>query len=187
MLTRYRCCEGSVSAGDPILELGSLDDLEIQVDLLSMDAVRLRPGMTVNITGWGGEPLTGHVRRIAPSGFTRTSALGVDEQRVPVIVDFADGLDLATLGLGSGFRVDAEFVVWAADEVLQMPTSALFRHQGEWSVFVIEAGRAMRRPVELGRRQGLVSQVRAGLEAGETVIIHPGERVAEGVRVRADE
>ncbi|MCE8031933.1 efflux RND transporter periplasmic adaptor subunit [Halomonas sp. MCCC 1A11057] len=187
VLTRYRCCEGSVSAGDPILELGSLDDLEIQVDLLSMDAVRLRPGMTVNITGWGGEPLTGHVRRIAPSGFTRTSALGVDEQRVPVIVDFADGLDLATLGLGSGFRVDAEFVVWAADEVLQMPTSALFRHQGEWSVFVIEAGRAMRRPVELGRRQGLVSQVRAGLEAGETVIIHPGERVAEGVRVRADE
>lgn len=187
VLTRYRCCEGSVSAGDPILELGNLDDLEIQVDLLSMDAVRLRPGMTVNITGWGGEPLTGHVRRIAPSGFTRTSALGVDEQRVPVIVDFADGLDLATLGLGSGFRVDAEFVVWAADEVLQMPTSALFRHQGEWSVFVIEAGRAVRRPVELGRRQGLVSQVRAGLEAGETVIIHPGERVAEGVRVRADE
>ncbi|QTP54936.1 efflux RND transporter periplasmic adaptor subunit [Billgrantia sulfidoxydans] len=187
VLTRYRCCEGSVSAGDPILELGSLDDLEIQVDLLSMDAVRLRPGMSVNITGWGGEPLTGHVRRIAPSGFTRTSALGVDEQRVPVIVDFADGLDLATLGLGSGFRVDAEFLVWAADEVLQMPTSALFRHQGEWSVFVIEAGRAVRRSVEPGRRQGLVSQVLSGLEAGDTVITHPGERVAEGVRVSADE
>ncbi|MBW6391130.1 efflux RND transporter periplasmic adaptor subunit [Billgrantia antri] len=187
VLTRYRCCEGSVAAGEPILELGSLDDLEIQVDLLSMDAVRLRPGMGVNITGWGGKPLTGHVRRIAPSGFTRTSALGVDEQRVPVIVDFADGLDLATLGLGSGFRVDAEFLVWAADEVLQMPTSALFRHQGEWSVFVIEAGRAVHRPVELGRRQGLVSQVLSGLEAGETVITHPGERVAEGVRVRADE
>ncbi|MCE8015307.1 HlyD family efflux transporter periplasmic adaptor subunit [Halomonas sp. MCCC 1A17488] len=187
VLTRYRCCEGSVSAGDPILELGSLDDLEIQVDLLSMNAVRLRPGMSVNITGWGGEPLTGHVRRIAPSGFTRTSALGVDEQRVPVIVDFADGLDLATLGLGSGFRVDAEFLVWAADEVLQMPTSALFRHQGEWSVFVIEAGRAVRRSVEPGRRQGLVSQVLSGLEAGDTVITHPGERVAEGVRVSADE
>ncbi|QOR38719.1 HlyD family efflux transporter periplasmic adaptor subunit [Billgrantia diversa] len=187
VLSRHRCCEGSVSAGDPILELGSLDDLEIQVDLLSMDAVRLRPGMSVNITGWGGEPLKGKVRRIAPSGFTRTSALGVDEQRVPVSVDFSRQLDLATLGLGSGFRVDAEFLIWTADEVLQIPTSALFRHQGGWTVFVIEESRASRRTVELGRRQGLVSQVLAGLDQGELVIIHPGDRVAEGVKVVVDE
>ncbi|MFQ3789649.1 efflux RND transporter periplasmic adaptor subunit [Halomonas sp. A29] len=187
VLTRYRCCEGSVSAGDPILELGSLNDLEVQVDLLSMDAVRLRPGMAVNITGWGGEPLTGEVRRIAPSGFTRTSALGVDEQRVPVTVDFSAGLDLAALGLGSGFRVDAEFLIWEADQVLQIPTSALFRHDREWTVFVIEEGRATRRMVELGRRQGLVSQVRAGLNEGEILITHPGDRVAEGARVVIDE
>lgn len=187
VLTRHRCCEGSVSAGDPILELGSLDDLEIQVDLLSMDAVRLRPGMSVIITGWGGEPLKGEVRRIAPSGFTRISALGVDEQRVPVSVDFSSRLDLATLGLGSGFRVDAEFMIWSAEEVLQIPTSALFRHDGEWAVFVIEESRAIRRSVEMGRRQGLVSQVLGGLNEGETVITHPGDRVAEGVRVVPDQ
>lgn len=187
VLTRYRCCEGSVSAGDPILELGSLDDLEIQVDLLSMDAVRLRPGMAVNITGWGGEPLKGEVRRIAPSGFTRTSALGVDEQRVPVIVDFSPRLDLSTLGLGSGFRVDVEFLIWEADQVLQIPTSGLFRHDGEWAVFVIEDSRAARRTVEVGRRQGLTSQILAGLNEGETLITHPGDRVAEGARVAAGE
>ncbi|MCE8010829.1 efflux RND transporter periplasmic adaptor subunit [Billgrantia desiderata] len=187
VLTRYRCCEGSVSAGEPILELGRLADLEIQVDLLSMDAVRLRPGLDAVITGWGGESLAGSVRRIAPAGFTRTSALGVDEQRVPVIVDFADELDRSELGIGSGYRVDVEFVIWQADDVMQVPTSALFRHRGEWAVFVIEEGRATLRSVETGRRQGLVSQVVAGLEEGEIVITHPGDRVSEGIRVAPDE
>ncbi|MCE8001821.1 efflux RND transporter periplasmic adaptor subunit [Billgrantia ethanolica] len=187
VLTRYRCCEGSVSAGEPILELGRLADLEIQVDLLSMDAVRLRLGLDAVITGWGGEPLAGSVRRIAPAGFTRTSALGVDEQRVPVIVDFSGDLDRSELGIGSGYRVDVEFVIWEADDVMQVPTSALFRHQGEWAVFVIEEGRATLRSVETGRRQGLVSQIVAGLEEGELVITHPGDRVSEGIRVAADE
>ncbi|MBA2777605.1 efflux RND transporter periplasmic adaptor subunit [Billgrantia kenyensis] len=185
VISRYRCCEGSIAAGEPILELGRLDDLEIQVDLLSMDAVRLRPGMDVLISGWGGEPLRGSVRRIAPAGFTRTSALGVDEQRVPVIVDFDPELDRGALG--SGFRVDAEFLIWQGEEVMQIPTSALFRHQGEWAVFVIDEGRATRRIVELGRRHGLRSQVLAGLEPGETLITHPGSQVDEGIRVRADE
>ncbi|MCC5882782.1 MAG: HlyD family efflux transporter periplasmic adaptor subunit [Halomonas sp.] len=187
VLSRYRCCEGSVGAGEPILELGSLDDLEIQADLLSMDAVRLRPGMKTRITGWGGEPLEGSVRRIAPSGFTRTSALGVDEQRVPVIVDFASELERNELGIGSGYRVDVEFLIWQADDVLQIPTSALFRHQGEWSVFVMEQGRAALRSVEIGRRHGLVSQVVAGLDEGEIVITHPGNRISAGVRIRPDE
>lgn len=186
VLGRYRCCEGSVAAGDPILELGRLDDLEIQVDLLSMDAVRLRPGMAVRITGWGGEPLAGSVRRIEPAGFTRISALGVDEQRVPVIVDFDAAVDPAALGLGSGFRVDVEFLVWQAEEILQLPTGALFRVAGQWAVFVVEDGRAISRRVEVGRRSGLVTQVVGGLEQGERVIIHPGERVADGVRVRPD-
>ncbi|TDR56573.1 HlyD family secretion protein [Halomonas ventosae] len=186
VLGRYRCCEGSVAAGDPILELGRLDDLEIQVDLLSMDAVRLRPGMTVRITGWGGEPLAGSVRRIEPAGFTRISALGVDEQRVPVIVDFDAAVDPAALGLGSGFRVDVEFLVWQAEEILQLPTGALFREAGQWTVFVVEDGRALSRRVEVNRRSGLVTQVVGGLEQGERVILHPGERVAEGVRVRPD-
>lgn len=186
VLGRYRCCEGSVAAGDPILELGRLDDLEIQVDLLSMDAVRLRPGMAVRITGWGGEPLAGSVRRIEPAGFTRISALGVDEQRVPVIVDFDAAVDPAALGLGSGFRVDVEFLVWQAEEILQLPTGALFREAGQWTVFVVEKGRATSRRVEVGRRSGLVTQVVGGLEQGERVIVHPGERVANGVRVSPD-
>ncbi|MFY0990200.1 efflux RND transporter periplasmic adaptor subunit [Halomonas sp. C05BenzN] len=184
VLTRYRCCEGSVAPGDPVVELGRMEDLEIRADLLSMDAVRLRPGMAVRIHGWGGDPLAGRVRRIDPAGFTRTSALGVDEQRVPVIVDFADTRDPAAMGLGSGFRVELEFLVWEADDVLQIPTSALFRHQGEWTVFVIEAGRAVRRGVETGRRSGLVTQVVAGLQAGERIITHPGQQVSEGARVR---
>ena len=187
VLTRYRCCEGSVAAGERILELGSLTDLEIQVDLLSMDAVRVRPGMAVRLTGWGGEQtLAGAVRRIEPAGFTRVSALGVDEQRVPVIVDFAEEVDPAALGLGSGFRVDAEFLVWQAEEVLQLPTSALFRADGEWVVFRVEEERARQVPITPGRRSGLVTQVLDGLEAGDLVITHPGERVAEGVRVRID-
>lgn len=186
VLGRYRCCEGSVAAGAPILELGRLDDLEIQVDLLSMDAVRLRPGMAVRITGWGGEPLAGSVRRIEPAGFTRISALGVDEQRVPVIVDFDAAVDPAALGLGSGFRVDVEFLVWQAEEILQLPTGALFREAGQWTVFVVEDGHAISRRVAIGRRSGLATQVVAGLEQGERVILHPGERVANGVRVRPD-
>ncbi|CAM4096011.1 HlyD family efflux transporter periplasmic adaptor subunit [Vreelandella rituensis] len=187
VLTRYRCCEGTVAAGEPILELGSLADLEIQVDLLSMDAVRVRPGMAVRITGWGGEPLAGQVRGIEPVGYTRVSALGVDEQRVPVIIDFMEDADPAAQGLGSGFRVDAEFLVWEADDILQLPTSALFRADGDWVVFTIEEGRARRVQVTPGRRSGLTTQLLDGLEAGDVVITHPGERVAEGIRVRIDE
>jgi HlyD family secretion protein len=188
VLTRYRCCEGSVAAGEPILELGSLADLEVQVDLLSMDAVRVRPGMAVRLTGWGGqEALEGRVRRIEPTGFTRISALGVDEQRVPVIMDFAEEIDPAGLGLGSGFRVDAEFLLWQADGVLQLPTGALFRADGQWVVFRVEEGRARQVPFTPGRRSGLVTQVLEGLEAGDLIITHPGERVAEGVRVRVDD
>jgi len=188
VLTRHRCCEGSVVAGEPILELGSLHDLEVQVDLLSMDAVRVRPGMAVRLAGWGGEKaLEGVVRRIEPAGFTRVSALGIDEQRVPVIIDFTEDADPAALGLGSGFRVDAEFMIWQADEVLQLPTSALFRAGGEWVVFRVEESRARQVAVTPGRRSGLVTQVLEGLEAGDRIITHPGERVAEGVRLRVEE
>lgn len=186
VLERFRCCEGTVEAGQPILELGRLADMEILVDLLSMDAVRLRPGMAVRITGWGGPVLSGTVRRIEPAGFTRTSALGVDEQRVPVIVDFAPGTDPAALGLGSGFRVEVEFLIWQADDVLQLPTSALFRDDGRWAAFVVEAGRARLRHLEIGRQSGLASQVLDGLEAGERIVTHPSEALADGAAIRED-
>lgn len=186
VLRRHRCCEGAVGAGEPIMEIGDLADLEIQVDLLSMDAVRVRPEMRVLITGWGGDTtLEGRVRRIEPAGFTRTSALGVDEQRVPVVIDFAD-VQAAADVLGVGFRVEAEVILWEGDDIVQIPTSALFREAGRWSVFVIDDARARLRHVDLGRRAGLVTQVAEGLTPGDIVITHPGDRVRDGVRVAAD-
>lgn len=186
VLRRHRCCEGAIAAGEPVVDVGSLEDLEVQVDLLSMAAVRVRPGMRVRMTGWGGEGvIEGRVRRVEPAGFTRVSALGVEEQRVPVIVDFDDPDD-AWRALGVGFRVEAEFILWEEDEVLQLPTSALFRSDGNWTVFVVENGRAALRRVERGRSSGLTTQVLDGVAAGERVITHPGDQVREGSRVRAD-
>ncbi len=183
VLQRHRCCEGAINAGETVLEVGDLAALEVQVDLLSMDAVRVRPGMRVEISGWGGPTvLEGRVRRVEPSGFTRVSALGVDEQRVPVIVDFTDVTEAAGY-LGVGFRVEAAFVLWEGDSVIQVPTSALFRVDGRWAVFVVEDGRARQRWVEPGRRSGMDSQIESGLQPGELVLVHPGDRIREGVRV----
>lgn len=187
VLRRHRCCEGAIAAGEPVLEVGSLNHLEVQVDLLTMMAVRVQPGMRVLMTGWGGEEvLEGTVRRVEPAGFTRVSALGVNEQRVPVIIDFLEP-EQAWARLGVAFRVEAEFLLWEDDDVLQAPTSALFRHADGWAVFVIDDGRARLRPVERGRSSGLVSQILDGLEPGERLITHPGDRISDGVRVRADQ
>lgn len=187
VLRRHRCCEGTVNAGEPILEVGSLSDLEVQVDLLSMDAVRVRPAMRVLISGWGGEEtLEGRVRRVEPAGFMRISALGVEEQRVPVIVDFAE-VRKAAERLGVAYRVEAEFLLWEGEQVMQVPTSALFRSEGRWAVYTVRDGRAALRLVEPGRRSGLVTQVVDGLEEGELVITHPGDRVRDGVRVAAEQ
>ncbi|WP_018141918.1 efflux RND transporter periplasmic adaptor subunit [Thioalkalivibrio sp. ALJ7] len=183
VLERYRCCEGTIGAGEPVLVVGDLDDLEVQVDLLSMDAVRVVPGMHVRLTDWGRDaPLEATVRRVQPFGFTKISALGVDEQRVPVILDL-DSVEARLAGLAVGYRVEAEFVLWGGDDVLQVPTSALFRDRGEWSVFVVEEGRAQPRPVDVGRRAGFATQILEGLEAGERVVTRPGDRVQAGTRV----
>lgn len=183
---RHRCCEGPVAAGEPILELGNLDELEVQVDLLSMDAVRVRPGMEVILERWGGgEDLRGEVRRVEPAGFMRISALGVEEQRVPVLISITSPRS-DWEHLGEGYRIEARFILWSEDDVLQIPTSALFREDDRWMVYVVSAGRAERRQVDIGRRSGLWTQVRSGLDAGEIVITHPGDRVADGVRVAAD-
>lgn len=186
VLTRHRCCEGTIGAGDPVIEVGHLDDLEVQVDLLSMDAVRVRRGMRVHITGWGGdETLMARVRRVEPAGFTKVSALGVDEQRVPVIIDF-DDVEAAAGRLGVGFRVEAEFLLWEGDSVIQIPTSSLFRGADHWSVFVIRDGRATLRRVDTGRRSGMVTQILDGLDLGEIVVTHPGDSVRDGVRVEPE-
>lgn len=184
VLKRYFESSQVVEAGMPILELGDPASLEVEVDVLSADAVRLRPGMPVQFERWGEtEPLQGRVRRIEPGGFTKISALGVEEQRVLVIVDFTSPT-ADWQRLGDAYRVNARFILWAADEVLRVPTSALFRHRQGWAAFVVEDRRARLRPVNIGQQGGAFSEVHDGLTEGSTVIVHPGRDLADGDRVR---
>jgi len=174
--------ERVVAAGTPLLEVGDPHRLEIVIDVLSADAVRVRPGAPVRVEEWGGEGvLLGRVRRVEPSGFTKLSTLGVEEQRVNVIAD----LEAPPPSLGDAFRVEARIVTWEGEDVLQVPVSALFRHGAGWAVFVVEDGRAALRPVQLGRRGRRGAQVLDGLAAGERVVLHPSDRVEDGVRVEA--
>lgn len=174
---------GHVQPGAPLVEVGETERLQVVADVLSRDAVRIRPGTPVLVEEWGGEePLEAVVRRVDPEGFTEVSALGVEEQRVRVVADL-DGPAAAREGLGPGYGVLARFVVWEASEVLQVPTAALFREGDRWAAFVVEGGRARLRPVTPGREAGLLTQVEAGLEEGETVVVHPGNDVEDGVRV----
>ena len=178
-----RQCEGPVTTGESLLEVGDPGALEVEVDVLSADAVRITPGMKVTFDRWGGEqPLNGIVRIIEPVGFTKTSALGVEEQRVLVISDFTSPIALWQR-LGDGYRVEASFIVWQQDNVLQIPTSSLFRYQNGWAVFVVENGYAKRREINIGQRNGLTTQVLEGLEQNEKVINHPSDAVDDGISV----
>jgi HlyD family secretion protein len=176
--------EGVVPAGTPLLEVGDPGRLEVEVDVLSADAVRIRPGTPVRFERWGGDiPLEGKVRVVEPVGFTKISALGVEEQRVLVLVDITSPRD-AWKGVGDGYRLEASFVLWEEKEVLQVPAGALFRTGDRFAVYVVEKGRAKVRTVEIGRRNGLAAQLLSGLKEGETVILHPGDTVVEGKKVR---
>lgn len=174
--------EGVVGPGSPLLELGDPARLEIVVDVLTADAVAIKPGATVVIDGWGGAPLAGQVRRIEPSATTRVSALGVEEQRVDVIVGLVTPRE-RWLGLGDGWRVEVRIATWHTDDVLAVPLGALFRDGNDWAVYAVTGGRAKKRTVLLGHRNSQVAEVVRGLAAGERVILHPGERIGEGVRV----
>jgi HlyD family secretion protein len=177
-------CEGPVRTGDPLLEVGDPTSLEIEVDVLSADAVKIEPGMAVLLERWGGgEPLEARVRRIEPVGFTKLSALGVEEQRVLVISDFTS-LREDWQRLGDGYRVEARFILWQQDEVLQVPSSSLFRYRDGWALFAVENGRAVRRIVEVGQRNGRVAQILDGLAEGDEVINHPNDDVADNKRVK---
>jgi HlyD family secretion protein len=183
--------ERVVPAGTPILEVGDPARLEVVVEALSTDAVRVRPGMAVLLGGWGGEgTLPATVRTVEPAGFTKVSALGVEEQRVNVIADFNGPPGT----LGDGYRVEARIVVWSSDAVLKVPASALFRRasgagsaagagQG-WAVFTVAAGRARLRPVEVGHRTATEAEILGGLAAGERVVLHPENELRDGARVR---
>jgi HlyD family secretion protein len=178
-----RECEGPVRTGEPLLEVGDPSALEIEVDVLSADAVKIKPGMTVLFDRWGGDkPLEGRVRIVEPIGFTKASALGVEEQRVLIISDFVSEAQLWSR-LGDGYRVEANFILWSQENVLQIPASSLFRYNGGWAVFIIESDLAVRREVNVGQRNGLVAQILEGVNDGELVINHPSDEVGDGKRV----
>ncbi len=184
VLRIHRKSEGVVAAGEPLLELGDPHALEVIAEVLSADAVRIRPGMRVLLDRWGGEGLLeARVRAVEPVGFTKISALGVEEQRVVVVSDLVSPPELWE-ALGDGYRVEASFVLWEEGEVLQVPASALFRDADGWAVFVVAEGRAARRAVTLGRRNGLAAQVLSGLAGGEQVIVHPDEGIEDGAAVQ---
>ncbi|WP_101341621.1 hypothetical protein [Cereibacter azotoformans] len=163
--------------------VGDLADLEIEVDLLSSDAVQVRPGMPARIDGWGGsEVLEARVREIEPAAFTRVSALGIEEQRVRLRLDILTPAGQRP-GLGDRFRVFVQVVVWSGAEVLQLPQGALFRHGAGWAVFREEAGRAVLTPVAVGRRGTDTVEVLGGIADGARVVLYAGNRLAEAVRI----
>ncbi|WP_206046938.1 efflux RND transporter periplasmic adaptor subunit [Mangrovimicrobium sediminis] len=185
ILKIYQECEGVISPSQPLMEIGDTRSLEIETDVLSPDAVKIRPGMSVLYERWGGEaPLVGQVRRVEPVGFTKISALGVEEQRVLIISDItSDPAQWQTLG--DGYRVDSRFILWEMDDVLQVPASALFRIGDLWALFVVDDDRARQRQVDVGQRNGLSAQVLGGLTEGEMVITHPDKALAEGMGVKS--
>lgn len=177
--------EAIVSAGMPILEIGDPSNLEIKVELLSEDAVRVKPGQRALIEAWGGDqPLNGVVERVEPYGFTKVSALGIEEQRVNAIIDIDSPLE-EWQSLGHGYRVEPRIVVWESEDELRVPLSALFREGGRWAVFVDDDGTAELRFVEVGREDGRHAQILKGLSAGERIVLHPNDRIADGTRIEA--
>jgi len=175
--------ERMVDPGDPLLEIGDPVNLEIVVDFLSADAVRIEPGQRVIIDAWGGdEPLAGRVWRVEPFGFTKVSALGIEEQRVNVVVEFVSPPE-QWRRLAHGYQVEARVVLWQAEDALSVPLTALFRVGPDWAVFVESDGRAALRNVDVGRRNGLAAEIISGIEAGERVVVHPSDRVVDGARI----
>tara|TARA_R110002073_G_scaffold23691_11_gene80604 strand:+ start:1147 stop:2346 length:1200 start_codon:yes stop_codon:yes gene_type:complete len=172
-----------VAAGAPLLSIGDLQDLEIEIDLLSTDAVRVQAGAEAIVERWGGDAeLAAVVRRIQPSAFTRVSALGIEEQRVRVLLDFIGGPETRP-GLGERFRVYVRVVTWAADDVLKLPQSALFRYQGGWAVFRHVDGVAVLTPVRIGHQAEGEAEVLDGLEAGAQVVLFPSSTLADGAAI----
>ncbi|HET9729002.1 MAG TPA: efflux RND transporter periplasmic adaptor subunit, partial [Acidimicrobiia bacterium] len=181
--------ERIVAAGTPLLELGDPASLEVVVDVLSSDGATIHPGDRVRLAEWGGgdngehmNPLAGRVREIEPAGFTKVSALGVEEQRVNVIVD----VDTIPPGVGDGFRVDASIIVWSAPNVIVVPRSALLQASGTsggWSAFVVKAGRVEARSVRIGHVGGTAAEVLVGVDEGDEVVLFPSDQVKAGIRV----
>lgn len=175
--------EQVVQPGTPIIELGDPGNLEVVVDLLSRDAVRVQVGASATITGWGGPPIAAKVERVEPSAVTRVSALGIEEQRVTVILTL-DGAAADRAQLGHGFRVIAAIAIWQGEDVVTIPIGALFRDGKDWATYVVRDGRAVLQRIELGERNEDLAQVLGGVQAGDRVILHPSDQVSGGVKVQ---
>ncbi len=183
VLALVRQSEGVIQAGEPILEVGDPGALEVVVEVLSFDAVKLEPGLGVRLSGWGGPVLEATVRRIEPIGFEDVSALGVEEQRVQVIADMVSPRE-QWRQLGDGYRVDADFILWQSEDTLQVPTSAIFEYNGASAVFMVESETARHQTVTTGPSNGLMTQVTQGLQEGVRVVRHPGRGLEDGDQVR---
>lgn len=177
ILKIFNKSEQVVLSTNPIMEIGNPKDIEVAIDLLSSDAVRVREGAQVIIGEWGGDkPLTGIVRRIDPAGFTKVSALGIEEQRVNVVLD----LDTIPDTLGHGYRVFANFVIWSKENVLQVPIGALFRKDGDWTVFVREDNRVAYQQITIGNMNDQMAEILDGLEPDQEVVLFPNDQLADG-------
>lgn len=187
VLNILRESEQRVGAGEPLLQIGDPHDLEIVAELLSSDAVRVAKGAEAYIENWGGATLKATVKRIEPAGFEKVSALGIEEQRVNTVLDFIDPQETRRQ-LGHDYRVFVRIVTWSSESVLQVPISALFRQGSDWAVFAVVDGEAHLEIVQVGHRNSGFAEVKSGLEAGAQVILHPSDRIVDGVRVteRAD-
>jgi HlyD family secretion protein len=174
-----------VTAGMPLMEVGSLADLEAEIEMLSSDAVGVKRGADAIIEHWGGDvPLRGRVSVVEPGGFTKISALGVEEQRVRVRVDFVDPLPEGKF-LGDRFRVEARIITWHVDSILQIPTGAIFRRGADWMTYVVRNGTANATNIEIAQNNGMAAAVRSGISEGENVILHPPDAVKDGSKVQA--
>ena len=185
VLRVFQESERTVPAGFPLVEVGDPADLEARIEVLSRDGVAIRPGARVQLEQWGGgEPLAARVRLVEPAAFTKISALGVEEQRVYVIVDLTEPLEKRPT-LGDAYRVEARIVTWEGQSVLKVPAGALFQHGDGWQTYVIDGSKARRRNLKVGHSNGLETEVLEGLREGDRVIVYPGDKIADGVRVRA--
>lgn len=187
ILRRLRESAAFVPAGEPLVEVGDPQDLEIVADLLSTDAVQVRQGAAVRVEQWGGgDTLMARVRRVEPSGFRKISALGVEEQRVNVVMDFEDAAKAAAR-LGDGYRTEVRIVIWEHADVIQVPTSALFRHGTDWAVYVIDGELVRLTPVTIGQRHAQAAEVLTGIAQGARVVVHPPDTLADGAKIRVRE
>src|SRR5690606_878647 len=176
VLQRLRQSEGVVTSGQALLEAGVPEALEVVVEVKSFDAVRIQPGVAVRLTGWGGEPIEAQVRTVEPVGYTDVSALGVEEQRVRVVLDLMSPREQWAL-LGDGYRVDAHFILWRGDNVLVIPASSVFRENGQHAVFVIDGERVVQQDVVIGQSDGFLVEVVQGLNEGDQIVRHPDNQI----------